>query len=526
MGAVERLTDQDFEQFIISAQVVKEDGAGYHFAPVASEKFDLKIKAAYGIVQNFIVHPDQLGWTSATTTFINIEKKKDLPELVEYIRSHNVAGEKFRERAIAEFESRFPDGNYPELFLTPLPDILSVMSPVAWQQILSEVQNSTTRSLFEYLLKPSSEQRPVARMVVFGDPGIGKSDLLKYVGYVCAKNHSFVPLYIDFSACKHHDFNSLIAEQVKLIDKKANIDALLERRDFLLLLDGLDSVGSQSELGKGIQKFSSLHNQCHIIISCDLQNGNSYLAITENYNLALINGLSLATQFKMVEKLNDDQRTLFKSLHQDAGIAQLCANPAFLVSFIEGINQCDNLRMLQTKWSQMEGLFSVALSAQGENYPSKKLQQELVNLAERKLIRVFPSLPGVQSSEGDKSNLKILADAKILLRSQDDNDDYRFSTPSFLAFFAAKSLLKNESALIEFLKTPLSQLADDPSSRELFVFLHVNGKIPLEKLENLLDLEQDDVYLHRSTLAIKCLQQKETSIPASNFQATAEKVIS
>jgi len=527
VGAVERLTDQDFEQFIISAQVVKDDGGGYHFAPVASEKFDLKIIAAYGIVQNFIVHPDQLGWTPATTTFINIEKKKDLPELVEYIRGHNVAGEKFRERAIEEFESRFPDGNYPELVLTPLPDILSVMSPVAWQQILSEVQNSYTRSLFEYLLKPSSEQRSVARMVVFGDPGIGKSDLLKYVGYVCAKNHSFVPLYIDFSACKHHDFNSLIAEQAKLIDKKANIDALLERRDFLLLLDGLDSVGSQSELGKGIQIFSRLHNQCHIIISCDVQNGNSYLAITENYTLTLINGLSLATQFKMVEELSDDQRGLFKSLRHDAGIAQLCANPAFLVPFIEVINQCDNLRALQTKWSQMEVLFSIALSAQGGFYPSEKLQRELVNLAERKLIRVFPRLPGIQNSAGDKNNLRILADAKILIRSQEDNDDYRFSAPSFLAFFAAKSLLKNENALIDFLKTPLSQLADDPTSRELLVFLHVNGKIPREMLENLLDLEQDDVYLHRSALAIKCLQQKkEFSIPASNFEAAAEKVIS
>lgn len=560
------LTDNDLKDFIISVQFESNNNGGYEFAPVKADNCHQKILAADPWVNNFIVAPKQSH--KKVNVGINITEVSSFQELLDFIRSRSITSNELREEAKRQFEAHFT-GKYPEPVLTALRTKLPLMGPASWQQTLSDAQRSNPRrhSVFEYLMKPSFQQRQPIRLVLFGDPGIGKSDLLRYVASECARNFEYVPLYIDLSDCKTKYIELCLKKRAEEIDQKADVQSLLERGDLLLLFDGLDSVGCNTSLFRSIELFSNREKKCQIIFSCDTQMGNDYLKLTGNYQLLIINGLPIHAQHQVISNLDEDQKALFNSLKRDVGIARLCANPEFLESLKESIQRCDNPRDLVRKWDQLTALFKRALD--GHETDLKTLDSSLIKLANGKLKRVFNKMTDLQTCKrkNDKARA-VLTGNKILIRSSGDSG-YRFSTPSFLAYFATKSLLDHKNALDTFLTSPgedlaleisrlynksgnsndtseqeelpesghrkalenfldpLSRLADDASSREIFTFLYVNGKIGIDLIASLLDPEKDDVFLHRSTLAIKCLQQGG-SIPGrikSVFEDAAKKLI-
>ena len=569
------LTDNDFKDFIISVQVESDNNGGYKFAPVNAENCHQKILAADPWVNNFIVAPGQNHQKTVDNLTITITEVPNFGELLKFIRRRGIAGEKFREEAKTQFEAHFEGGKYPEPVLTALRTKLPIMGSAPWQQILLDAQRDNQRrhSVFEYLMKPPLPQRQPIRLVLFGDPGIGKSDLLRYVASECARNFAYVPFYIDLSACKDKDkdINKYIEIQAKKIDNNADVDSLLDRGDFLLLFDSLDSVGWNAPLFKSIELFCKRKNKCQIIFSCDSQKGNEYLGLTGNYQLSIINGLPLHVRQQIISDLEEGQAALFNFLKRDVGIARLFANPAFFKSLKESIQKCNNPETLVKKWDQLTALFEQALDGHEPECTSDALKSDLIALANEKLKRVFKDITCLKlpNKKNDKVRAVLIGN-KILIRTS-GGSGYRFSTPSFLAYFATKSLLepKHKKALDTFLNSPgedlaleitvpdnktgnpedtfgqntipesghrkalenfldqLSRLADDASSREIFSFLYVNGKIKEDLIISLLDPEKDDVFLHRSTLAIKCLQQDDSILGhlKDKFEVAAKKLI-
>lgn len=515
VGKVERLTDQDFIDLIISAAIDKQ--GNFCFAPVFDGSLSTKVQAASEYVHNFIVAEKQLINSLISSYQINIEKFSELPQLVDFIQSRNKAGKTFREKAVGDFYARFSDGEYPEPRLTSLVGKLDLMSPIAWQQLLFKAQydNPQTHLTFEYLMKPISSGENAQRLVFLGEPGIGKSDLLRFIAATCAENFSHIPVYIDLSEYRLNDFISILEQCTRKIDNQCRLDSLINRGDLLLLLDGLDSINPKSPLYKSLKIFNNLNKRCHILLSCDKDSGYKYLDLIGNYQLTLLNGLSLPDQQKFVKaKLDEQQQVLFDSLRQDDVFLRLCANPSFLSLFLTAIMECDDLEDLQTKWDQLDFFLSHALK--GHNFDEKTLRAELTYLSAQILIIHFPEQFSTVKplKKPNKTLRKLLSEINILVRNPDSQDqDYHFSNPTFFAYFATKFLLKNPKAL-SYLLNPsnledlLYSFANDPLLRELFLLLFVNDKIPPDWVKDLLSSEKDDRFLHRITLGIKVLSQQ------------------
>lgn len=535
MGKVELLTDQDFIDLIISA-AIKNQG-NFCFAPVKNESLSSKVQAASGYVRNFIVSNNQTISPSISSYKINIEQFSDLSQLIKFIHSRSKAGKAFREKAIEDFCARFPDGEYPEPRLTALVGKLDSMSPMAWQQLLFKAQNDSpeTHLTFEYLMKPVSSEENAQRLVFLGEPGIGKSDLLRFVGAICAENFSHIPIYIDLSEYRSkNNFESILEQCTKLIDDKCSLDSLLKRGDLLLLLDGLDSINPKSHLYKSLNIFNNLNKQCHILLSCDKDSGHKYLDLIGDYQLALINGLSLPDQQKFAKaKLDKHQQVFFDALRQDDEILRLCANPSFLFFFLTAIMECNDPEDLQTKWHQLDYLLTYAL--EGHNYDEANLRAELTSLATQILKIYFPN----QFSSVNRSNKslrKLLSEMNILVRNPNSQDqEYHFSNPTLFAYFAATFLLQNKKALNCLLNPSSSEdllysFANHPLLRELFLMLFLNNKIPSDWVKDLLDPDKDDKFLHRITLGIKVLSQKQDHLQTdteitSLFDCSVKKIL-
>jgi hypothetical protein len=118
-------------------------------------------------------------------------------------------------------------------------------------------------------------------LMVFGDPGIGKSTFLRKIGLEALKGnqgtyqHNLTPVLLDLKNFKEIeiDIQVFIEKEFKICrfpDVEKNISKKLEKGELLILLDGLDEVPSDNinVVVKKIQDFVDLYDKNRFVISC------------------------------------------------------------------------------------------------------------------------------------------------------------------------------------------------------------------------------------------------------------------
>jgi hypothetical protein len=118
-------------------------------------------------------------------------------------------------------------------------------------------------------------------LMVFGDPGIGKSTFLRKIGLEALKGnqgtyeHNLTPVLLDLKNFKEIeiDIQLFIEKEFKICrfpDVETNIRKKLEKGELLILLDGLDEVPSDNinDVVKKIQDFVDLYDKNRFVISC------------------------------------------------------------------------------------------------------------------------------------------------------------------------------------------------------------------------------------------------------------------
>ena len=118
-------------------------------------------------------------------------------------------------------------------------------------------------------------------LMVFGEPGIGKSTFLRKVGLEAMKGnyekyqHNLTPVLLELKHFKEEqiDIQALIQEEFKICgfpNVEKAIPDKLKKGELLILLDGLDEVpdANTDNVITTIQDFVDQHNKNRFIISC------------------------------------------------------------------------------------------------------------------------------------------------------------------------------------------------------------------------------------------------------------------
>ncbi|MEE0863459.1 MAG: SMEK domain-containing protein [Lachnospiraceae bacterium] len=117
------------------------------------------------------------------------------------------------------------------------------------------------------------------KTVVLGEPGTGKSTLLKWIMYdICANRNDYsveVPIYIKCSVyakkvmAEQMDLSAFIINVLNIKNKEVYLDAII-RENLILLLDGLDEIGDIStrhEVVANINTFIAQNPHCRVIVT-------------------------------------------------------------------------------------------------------------------------------------------------------------------------------------------------------------------------------------------------------------------
>lgn len=175
---------------------------------------------------------------------------------------------------------------------------------------------ATEPSVKSVLLKPSAEGKSIfdilkenPKVVVLGDPGSGKTTLLRYVGYHLSLpeplpnkiglDKAYLPLYIPlreyarFVKEKQKGIAVFLPEFLKshnLQKYLGVVNSALQGGEAIILLDGLDEVGSEEErsrVASEVQAFSAHYPACRLILTsrkvgypkAPIQNGLAHFVV-------------------------------------------------------------------------------------------------------------------------------------------------------------------------------------------------------------------------------------------------------
>lgn len=517
------LKTSDFQNIIVSAAITEEDGI-FRFTQVSHTSLAKKVSACRGY--NFIVSSNQ---KISPPGIEGVYKVEGLEQLVAFVFQRNEDAAPFRDHAA---KSMLSEDLHPELFLTELPSPITMMSLMAWKSFLFGNREGNKRSAFEYLMKPVTEEsNQGARLVVLGEPGSGKTYLLKFIASVCSENYSFVPLLVDLKA--HSDdecFIEVLNASIKaIVDDKLNVSNLVDRGDLLLLVDGLSALSEKSKLFKSLIAFLKQNPRCSAIISCDINLACKYLEGTGQFQHTIINGLILKVQSQLAEtKLSTGaQKRLFFAYQQDAGFVRLSGNPSFFKNILQSVQRCNDPRKCKDHFGRLNNFLNYALT--GLSIEKTKLEDTLKLLARNQFYKVLgleiTPFPNEDVSISNACNL--LMDIGLLQPSYTAPErSYQFSTASFFAFYACKQVL-DSGGIDEVIKllgcsdteVLLSVFSSHTLLRELVLVLAQQYGHLGDWAEKLLSKDADDFFLHRTTLGIKCVREYPELLKIKKIEA-------
>lgn len=520
------LKTSDFQNIIVSAAITEEDGK-FRFTGVSHTSLSKKVSACRGY--NFIVSNNQRISPPGSE---GVYKVEGLEQLVNFIFQRNEDAAPFRDIAAKLMLSK---SLHPELFLTELPSPISMMSPMAWKSFLFGNRDGNKRSAFEYLMKPATEEsNQGARLVVLGEPGSGKTYLLNYIAYVCSENYSFVPLLVDLEVYSGDEcFVEVLGAGIKtIVDDKLNVSDLVDRGDFLLLVDGLSALPEKSKLFKSLIAFLKRNPRCSAIISCDTNLACNYLEGTGQFQHTIINGLPLKVQSQLAgtELHTSAEKELFSAYQRDSAFVRLSGNPSFFKNILHCVQRCDNPGRHKDYSGRIENFLNYALT--GLSIEKTKLEDTLKMLAKNQLEELLGSKP-TPFPKDDTSFLNacnLLMEIGLLQRSHaDPEQSFQFSTASFFAFFAYKQALNSgdiDKVINIFgfsdIEVLLSVFSSHTLLRELVVILAQQYGYLVDWAEKLLSKETDDFFLHRRTLGIKCVREFPMLLDNQEIKARCE----
>jgi len=309
--------------------------------------------------------------TIEVPTFMNPEKQELLrtssiksmggsADLVKYVSCKcNDEEESYRKAVLKELKYLhfvgLPTRNYQRQQLMVMPELEKVYIDL---QFYREDDDSRTIISLDKILKESN------KVVILGEPGSGKTTLVKYLASFLCKKHKNdksytkkrLPFIISLFELQHLEKgNSDILESLrKSSEDNYNLEYIekdffetkLEKGEAVILFDGLDEIESESErinITKKITIFSKKYPKSWIWVTCRPEGYKGEVRLNRNkfnhYYLAPVN-LKQAKQF--VEKWYEIQihqnnsfrtkriKSLQMAFERDKAIGDLAQNPLIL----------------------------------------------------------------------------------------------------------------------------------------------------------------------------------------------------
>jgi HEAT repeat protein len=190
---------------------------------------------------------------------------------------------RYKQALIAETEKLHVPGRPQPLDLDSayFPLQLSKFRPEDVQQIGTEAESASHRKV----LGIKEALRKSSKLVVLGQPGTGKTTLLKYLALTFAQGRwpdyarqsleHLIPIFVPLPlfAESSHDMISYLVELFAEHDfphADRFIEEKLQNGECLLLLDGLDQVADQSRVSSELDRFAVDYSRNHVIVTSRL----------------------------------------------------------------------------------------------------------------------------------------------------------------------------------------------------------------------------------------------------------------
>ncbi|XAS74215.1 NACHT domain-containing protein [Micrococcaceae bacterium Sec5.1] len=348
----------------------------------------------------------------------------------------------------------------------------------------------------------------IGRVVVLGDPGVGKTTLLRHIVAEISANEdgAMVPILVtcrNFSPDNAFEMDKWVTRDFRVV-RSLNIEGavikdLLATGQAVVLFDGLDEVidpGRRSQLVSEIEGFVRRYPLCPVLVTAR-RVGYERIALKENFRVF---GLQEFTNEQVREyarlwflKRNAPEVTP-RFLMNSESIKDIRSNPLMLSLLcdvyrarghlprnrFEVYGNCADL--LFTRWDSMR---DIEAPPDHRSYGGR-LFEELAwlfhssqnarsGVEERQLVRLlaefFRRNAGVDVSESSvraRRFLDFCANRAWLLSAQYRNDRgeriFSFTHRTFLEYYAAQAIVKRSEHLNEIVTAIRNAFVHDPSS--------------------------------------------------------------
>lgn len=542
-GDLFELTDQDLQGIAIIAKITR-DQSGYKFSPIAEASISSKVNIISNYVGAIVFAKDQLGIPRPKQLRVPPQYADDLEQLLDLLATTSNRRRPFIEAAEDDYLSINNNAfSEKELLIGERIDpsqgnIASFQDPAF--SLDGESNILRLRSVFEYLEKYEGLKTEPVRLLLIGEPGSGKSHFLVDIAQRIAQENTFIPLRVKLDEFRPLNFEKrfigFLHKRVKQINSDiVTFKDLLVQGNLILLIDGIEVLPLRSKIASTLIEFVNTNPKCGIILAAE-PGAEAYLNDKINsLTTCYLKSLDEPEQFLFLESsLSETQLGLSRKMRAIPTLRRLLGNPYFIhgtKDFIQGLNADSN-----DIWTILNDFFNYLLT----KYTDCEEFNILADLAAFMLLQ-----KGCNSSVSDsitftkdelasflyKYNLTVkvdcertldqLVEEKILTKFfVNYSPVYKFQGAPFLSFFASRYLLaktaKNPygkwSELQPFFAKDwsFSNLIDwvslSDTFGEMLVFLCLGMRDGQVLVSELLDPGKDDIFHHRSCLAMACLR--------------------
>jgi len=542
-GDLFELTDQDLQGIAIIAQITR-DQSGYKFSPIADASISNKVKIINNYVGAVVLANGQVGVTRSSERRVNLHNVENIEQLLGILEIYSNKRQPFIKAAEDDYLSIVGNAlSEKELLIGERIDpsqgsIVSFKDPAF--SLDGESNILRLRSVFEFLEKYEGLKTEPVRLLLVGEPGSGKSHFLVDIAYRIAKENTFIPLRVKLDDslalnCENN-FTQFINERVELI--KANSDKftdILGQGNLVLLIDGIGVLRSGSKLATSLVDFVKRNPKCGVIFVAEPQEEVYLKTKINSLKTCYLKSLNEREQTELLESsLRETQLGVSRKLRANSTLRQLLGNPYFIWRTKDFVQELD------AEPNDISSIFTDFFSHLLNKYTNRN---DLITLADESAFMLLQEACNSNVSDSrtftkdeldqflhnnnsvakvdNENTIDRLVEEKILTKViVKFSPVYKFQGASILSFFASRYLLaktakdpySNWIELQPFFPTnwSFSNLIDWLSLSETFgetlVFLCLGMCKDQDLVSELLDPAKDDIFHHRSCLAMACLR--------------------